>query len=58
MIKYGVTIEDYAGRVWEGTITRDELEINDYVRIRLWTKAPRYAEGVVIMFHKISEEVA
>lgn len=54
MKKWDVTIEDDAGVVWEGTVVREKLEINDYVTIRLHTKQPREAWGYVIMFQEAS----
>ncbi len=47
-----VTIENDLGEIWEGIVEREELQINDYVRIRLHTRAPRWEQGIVIMFQE------
>ncbi len=53
MKRWDVTIENDLGEIWEGITTREALEINDYVRIRLYTRAPRWEQGVVIMVQEI-----
>ncbi len=54
MPTYSVTLEDDAGNIWESTTCR-EIEIGDYIIVRLLTKEPKFAWGTVIMYELIKD---